>query len=42
VEDEGMRITVVGAVLIAAAVIGTALVIRYLIQRAEQLKKAER
>jgi len=42
VEDEGMNITIVGAVLIVAAVIGTALVIRHLIHEAEQAKRAKK
>ena len=37
-EDEGMNITVVGATLIVAAVIGAVLLVRYLIRRAEQAK----
>ena len=36
-----MRVTVVGAALIAAVVIGTALLIRHLIRKAEQAKRAK-
>jgi len=35
-----MKLTVVGAVVIVAAVIGTALLIQYLIRQVEQEKRA--
>jgi hypothetical protein len=38
VENEGMRITIVGAVLIIAAFVGAVLTIRYLIRKAEEPK----
>jgi hypothetical protein len=38
VEDEGMKITVLGAALIVAAVIGAILLVRYLDNRSRQTK----
>ena len=40
-EDEAMRITVIGAALIAAVVLGTALLICHLIRKAEQVKRTK-